>query len=225
MVMARDARTLAPPAWQRVWQWVRSTLHGGFPHRVRLRRVIACGLVALAGVLVVAPRRGPAGSVVPVVVAGRDLPAGAVLRPGDVRRKSLALADAPDGALSAAVPLAGRVVAGAVRRGEVLTGVRLVGDELVRRLAGPRASAVPVRLADSAVADFVGPGATVDVVTADPDRGPVMVLASRAVVVTVRRDASGEAGRGTLLLVALPAEVATKVAGASLRGGITVTLR
>jgi hypothetical protein len=97
--------------------------------------------------------------------------------------------------------------------------VRLVGPENTLLATGnPDAVAVPVRLTDAAVADLLRPGSRVDVV------GEPAVLANDAVVVAVR-PSEGVSAKGRLVVVALPRQVAAKVAAASLAQPVTVTLR
>ena len=95
----------------------------------------------------------------------------------------------------------------------------------------PAMATVPVRLADAAVAELLRPGQRVDVVAAaDGDSAP-SVLAGHAMVVTVSGPepqagrALGPPGKGPLVLLALPSEVATQVAAISLERPVTVTLR
>jgi hypothetical protein len=66
----------------------------------------------------------------------------------------------------------------------------------------------------------------VDVVTTAADGAEAVLLAADAVVLTVLADdGRGAAGRGRLVLVALPREIATRVAAASLSAQVAVTLR
>jgi len=125
----------------------------------RQRRLLTAGLIAsavAAGLRVLAPAPAPT---VPLLVAARDLPAGAVLTARDVRTAQWPRGSAPAGVVVGTV---GRRLAGAVRRGEPLTDVRLRGPGV---LAGqdPSTRAVVVRLATS-TAGLVRPGDRVDVV-------------------------------------------------------------
>jgi hypothetical protein len=118
------------------------------------------------------------------------------------------------------VAATGQVLAGAASAGEPITSARLLGSENTRLTAGlADASAVPIRLADSGVAELLVPGSKVDIV--GPDQA---VLAAAATVVTVRPE-SGSVDRGRLIVVALPSDVAPRVAAASLTREMTVTLR
>ena len=93
----------------------------------------------------------------PVVVAARDLPAGAQLGAADLSVARLPAEAVPRGASPVPSGLAGQRIAGAVRRGEIITDAALVGPGL---LAGtpPGTAAVPVRVADAASLQLLSPG-------------------------------------------------------------------
>jgi Flp pilus assembly protein CpaB len=191
-----------------------------------LRRLAAVGLVVLAGALALRPAGARETADVDVVVAARDLTPGNTLAQADLAIRQLPGAVVPTGALTSRAAVVGRVLASAVRAGEPLTDVRLVGPADTALTTGdPNAATVPVRLADPDVADLLRPGIRVDVVTLDPDQQSDPVLAENATVVTIRdtRDTQGQPGR--LVLVALPRQLATRLAAASLRQPVTVTLR
>lgn len=189
-----------------------------------LARRIAAGLLAVAA-LGLALR--PVDSTVEIVVAARDLAPGTEVRLGDLSTRGWPAELLPEGRLTMA-QAAGRVLAGALRAGEPVTDLRLVGTALAVRAAGvPDAAGVPVRLADPDVAALLSPGSRVDVVTASTDSGGPEVLAANAVVLTVlaAESPSAIAQRGRLVVVALPRDLATRVASASLTGEVTVTVR
>lgn len=155
-----------------------------------------------------------------MLVADRDLAPGTALSTSDVRIVRAPPSLIPRGALTDPVAATGQVLAGAASAGEPITSVRLLGSENTRLTAGlADASAVPIRLADSGVAELLVPGSKVDIV--GPDQA---VLAAAATVVTVRPE-SGAVDRGRLIVVALPSDVAPRVAAASLTREVTVTLR
>ncbi|MEV6830387.1 SAF domain-containing protein [Amycolatopsis sp. NPDC051102] len=187
--------------------------------RTRLiRRWLAACLLLTGALLLIHP--GSARGA-PTVLAARDLPSGAALHAADVR-----LADVPDqarptGVLSSLDAVDGRLLAGAVRAGEPLTDVRLV---TVPAPGEPGTATVPVRLADAAVAELLGPGRRVDVVAAPEPGAPASVLAGGATVVTVGHQEPSTA-KGALVLLRLPEEIATRVAAISLERPVTVTLR
>lgn len=218
------------------WQRATAALRGPDWARTALLRRVAAGLLALtAVVLLLVPAEAPAE--VPVLVAARDLAPGATVAAADLAVRAWPSALVPTGALRAVPDADGRVLAGAVRAGEALTDLRLVGPQLVVRAGGPDAAAVPLRPADPAVAALLVAGSVVDVVAAGDAPGAGRVVAGRATVLSVLAAAPGGPGgaggpggvgrgsEGPLVLVALPQDVATEVAAASLAGELAVTLR
>lgn len=187
------------------------------------RRGLAAALAVLA--LVLALRTNGAGNqpTEPIVVAGHDLGPGTTLAPADLALRRMPSDLLPAGALTSVPAAAGHVLGGALRAGEPITNVRLVDTGLAGE--APGSSAVPVRLADPGVADLLRPGVRVDVVTMDPDQTDNPLLASGAIVLTVRDADSAPGQHGRLVVLALPEKVATRVAAVSLRQPVTVTLR
>ena len=96
------------------------------------RRLLAAGLLAASvafAIQTLAPAPPPGAS---VVVAAHDLAAGAELGADDVRPSASRAPSVPAGALSAERAAAGRSLVSAVRRGEPLTDLRLVGSLVPR---------------------------------------------------------------------------------------------
>jgi pilus assembly protein CpaB len=193
----------------------------GWSRTLALRRLIAAALVLLAAWLALAPRPPSGVPTAPMVVAAHDLAPGITLSTGDLRVVPAPVEVRPAAALGTLDEVAGRVLAGAATSGEPLTRARLVGPENTRLAAGEGdAVAVPVRLADPAVADLLTPGVRVDIVSANADA----VLASAATVITVLAE-TGSVKQGRLVVLAMPRDTATRVAAASLGQEVTVTLR
>jgi Flp pilus assembly protein CpaB len=189
--------------------------------RLRLaRQVAAAVLVGLALLLALAPR-APA-TTVPVTVAAAEITAGATLRSADLVVREWPAELVPAGTLRDPTSAAGRVLVGAARAGEPITDVRLVGASPPSS-AAPGEAAVPVRLADVGVAALLMPGSRVDVVTIGGRTDQPVVLASGASVLAVL--AADDAGKGRLVMVGMPREIATRVAAASLTEQVAVTLR
>ncbi|GAB2936605.1 SAF domain-containing protein [Rhodococcus aerolatus] len=217
-------RAPGPTAWERGV----AALRPGWARGVALRRAAAALLVLLAAVLVV--RGDPAADRRTVLVATRDLAPGQVVTEGDVALVARADDAVPAGALVDAAGATGRPVAGAVRAGETLTDVRLLGPALLSTVpGGAGAVAVPVRLADTGVADLLRPGDRVAVVRAAGASGegpaPELVLARDATVLLAADGPAAPGARtGRLVVLALPAEPASAVASASLAEPLTVTL-
>lgn len=217
---AAGPRTLAPLLRDRVAAAWRGS---GWRRVLLLRRIAAGLLVGLAAVLALGPQAGSSPRA-QVVVAARDLAPGTVLDVAAVALRELPRHTAPDGAMTSVDAVAGRLLAAPLRRGEPITDVRLAGAELARiATADPAAVGVPLRLSDPGVAALLHPSATVDVVTLGETRQQPLVLARGATVLTVI-DAE-TADDGSLVLVAMPPEAATRVAAASLSHPVTVTVR
>ncbi|WP_193047900.1 SAF domain-containing protein [Mycolicibacterium baixiangningiae] len=201
-----------------------SSLRPDWSRTVLARRIAAGALVVLAAVAAV--RSDPDGKQVDVVVAASDLTPGTELADTHVRIERRPVTAVPDGAASDPAEVVGATVAGPARRGEVLTDVRLLGPRIAEAAAGPDARLVSLHLTDGALVDLVRTGDVVDVLAAPAsDIGAdALVIATRAVVVLVsqKRQGPGAAGERAVL-VALPAEAANKVAGASLTQAVTLT--
>jgi Flp pilus assembly protein CpaB len=198
---------------------------------VHLLRQVTAGLLA-ALALVVALRPDPAEhpaelpADVAVVVATTDLSAGAVLTPADLRLVTLPATTAPDGVVADTGRLTGEVLAGPLRRGEPVTDVRIVGPGLWSRVPSGQVAA-PVRLADLAVAALLRPGDRVDVLATPADAGAAEVLAAGALVLSAPAVVPGPAGAGGdggLLVLAVSAETAARLAGSATSSTLTVTL-
>jgi pilus assembly protein CpaB len=196
----------------------RSLLSAPFPPVravLTVRRVVAAALVLVAAVLAVRP----AARGTPVLVAAHALPTGAALTAADVRVAFLPPDLAPAAVLTEPSAVESAVLVSAASPGEPITSTRLLGPDHIRLAAGPDHGAVPLRLTDPGVARLLRPGARVDVVAADPHE----LLATSAVVLAVH---PGAASRdGPVVLLALPAAPATRVASVAMERPVGVTLR
>jgi Flp pilus assembly protein CpaB len=198
-----------------------------WPRKLLLRRAAAIVLLISALLLAFWPRDAAATG--KVLLAAHDLPPGHTLASGDLRVAELPVAAIAAGSLRDTAQAKNKVLVGAARSGEALTDVRVAGQALTA-MAGPHMAAVPVRLADPAVAELLRPGTHVDVVGAPPEGEVVAdVLATDVTVLTVREPSAArgpaETERGRLVLVALPQKSASTVAAASLTREVTITLR
>ncbi|MCG7610396.1 MULTISPECIES: SAF domain-containing protein [Mycobacterium] len=216
------AESLNAPSWRRL-----TAARPDWTRTVAARRAAAAGLVVLAAVT--ALRSDPHGDYTEVAVATHDLSPGVALAAADVQLDRRSTATLPEGAQRDVAPVIGATLTAPVRRGEVLTDVRLLGSRMAESAAGPDARLVPVKLSDTALLDLIRPGDVVDVltVTAEQHDKPArpVVVASGAVVVLVSEKARG-AGVGTerVALVALPARAANEVAAVSLVQAVTLTI-
>lgn len=193
----------------------------GWIRTVAIRRLVAAGMLVLALVLMVRPERAAEAG---MLVAARDLAPGTVLSASDLKLVRAPPAIVPKAVLRDVSAAAGQVLTSPASAGEPITSVRLLGPENFRLTTGdPDTTAVPIRLADEAVAELLTSGARVDIVA--PDQA---VLASGATVVMVRsveRAAERQRAQGRLVVVALPRDIAPRVASAALAGEVAVTLR
>ncbi|MEU2039166.1 SAF domain-containing protein [Nocardia niwae] len=192
---------------------------------VLARRLLAVALAALAAFLFL--RGDPDTERTTVLVAGRDLAPGRLLEAGDLRSAPRAAGTLPAGAVADPAELVGATLTGAMRQGEVFTDLRVVGPRLAAAATGAReARIVPIRLADTAVADILRAGDRVDVIGAEDANGagtrPARTLAADAAVILVSRAGEGRQPAERVVLVAMDAEYAAAVAGASLRTALTV---
>ncbi|MFD0366157.1 SAF domain-containing protein [Nocardia sp. GCM10030253] len=201
------------------------------------RRLLAAILTALAAALFI--RGDPGAERTQIVIAGRDLPPGHLIQADDLRSAARESDALPAGIVTDMSSLVGATLTAAMRTGEVFTDLRTVGPRLAAVATGGRdARIVPIRLADTAVAEILRAGDRVDVVgaeeqpplatacrsieTACPTARPARTLATDAAVVLVSGPGDRRGSPERIVLVAMDAEHATTVAGASLRTALTV---
>lgn len=185
---------------------------------LRRRRLIA---VALLGVAVAASLRTlapPPADTATMVVASRDLAAGATLAPDDVEEVEVPPGVVPQGAVGEPV---GRLLAAPLRRGEPVTDVRLVGAALTAGAAGE--VAVPVRLSDPGQAALLTVGDRIDLLATDPQAGTTRLLASGVTVLAVPRAAVAGDGAlpGRLVVVGLRSEEHDRITTAAVTAFVT----
>ena len=191
------------------------------------RRWLLSGGLAAAAVATALPVLAPsAPTAVAVLAAARDLAAGTALTAGDLVPVRLPTGAVPDGVLAANEPIAGRLLAGAVRRGEPVTDVRLVGPGLLASLGVPDLVAVPVRLADPASAGLLRAGDRVDVLAAGtgPD-APVSAVVGAAGSPVLVVPPPGTGLEGALVVLATSPSTAARLAAAAVSSRLSVTVR
>jgi Flp pilus assembly protein CpaB len=152
------------PPW-RSWSSATLAAQRFVAARRRTLTALLVGLAVLSGLSAVRP---PAPPTTAVLVAARDLPPGTALAAADLGRAALPSRLVPAGALRPGASVVGRLVAGAVRRGEPLTDVRLLGPALLAGYAAD-AVAVPLRFADPGAVALLRPGDRIDVLAAPAD--------------------------------------------------------
>lgn len=200
-------------------------LRPDFTRTALARRIAAGALVLLAAGAALRP--DPADAHTDVVVAAHDLSPGVALTSDDVRIEKRSAPTVPDGARSAVDEVVGATLAGATRRGEVLTDARVLGPRLAGLTAGPDARIVPLHLADAAVLDLVRPGDVVDILgapSAGTEAHPRLVAANAVVVLVSARPKAAGGGNDRVVLVALPAAAANTLAAATLVQTVTLTI-
>jgi Flp pilus assembly protein CpaB len=161
-----------------------------------------------------------------VLVAVRDLPAGAVVTRDDVELLGRPASTVPETGLTAYADVVGRTTATALSTRDIVTSERLVGAAL---LAGQPAGSVAMSVPVLDVGDATRPGTRVDLYAT----GSGKATASDVVVLAVRRPAESASvlggGSAPQLTVALDADAAATVAR-SLNGldggqGLVVAVR
>jgi pilus assembly protein CpaB len=189
------------------------------------RQVAAGLLTVLALVLALRPSPPPPGAgtpdAVPVAVSAHDLAAGTILTGDDLATARYPTDAVPAGVAGDPERLLGRALAGSVRTREPITDARLVGPGVTALLPDGQVAA-PVRLADLAVAALVRTGDRVDVLATAADAPAADVVAEGALVVAAT-GTDDEAGAG-LLLLAVDAATAARLAAAATSATLTVTL-
>jgi pilus assembly protein CpaB len=180
-----------------------------------LRRAAAAALLVAAGVIAIGGRPGPAAGI-RVLAIVRDLPAGSTLGPADLT--TLMLTAVPDGALRAPPQALGHLLSGPVRKGEVLTDVRLLS--IAGPSPGPGRVAVPIRPADPGTVDLLSPGVHVAVLSV-AENGAATVLAADAVVLAIPPASKSDAAK-RLVVLSVPRAAADRVTAASVNGAIAM---
>ncbi len=193
------------------------------------RRLLTAGLLAGSVAFAIHALAPPPPPGVQVVVAARDVAPGAALQPRDLRVVSRPVGSVPEGALRSASQATQRPVVSAVRRGEVLTDVRLVGPASLRGLE-PGLVAAPVRIADTDAVALLAAGDHVDVLAATVEGGAEARLVAAGVrVLSVPRPASAGFGAGlgdgALLLLATSSPTAARLAAAAVTDRLSVVVR
>jgi Flp pilus assembly protein CpaB len=183
------------------------------------RRLLAAGCVGVAVLAGLRATSAPPPATVAVPVLARDVPAGTVLTPADLRSAAFSPATVPDGVVADPT---GQMVAAAIGRGEPVTATRLLGPGLSDGLlAETGLVAMPVRFPDAAMAALLRVGDTIDVLAIDPQGGaPALVSGGVQVLALPSAPDSGvgvDGLQGRLVVLAVAADDVTGVADASVR--------
>ena len=182
------------------------------------RRLLAAALAAVAVAGGVHAAAAPPPPTVTVLTAARDLPAGAVLGPDDVVEADFAPGSVPAAVADAAI---GQTLAAAVRRGEPLTDVRLVGPALTT--GDPSRTALPVRLPDAGMVALLDVGDRIDLIATDPQGGGAQVVAAGVPVLAIPapEDAAVAGQPGALVVIGAEPTDVTVLADAGVRYFLT----
>jgi pilus assembly protein CpaB len=190
------------------------------------RRLLAAGLAAGAVALALQAAEPEAGPTVPVVAAAGELPGGVALTDEDLRLVDLPPDLVPAGAMASIDQAVGRLLAGPMHAGELLTDVRLVGPGLLAGWGGDLV-ATPVRVADPGVLALVRPGDRIDLyATPVSALGPATVIAAQVPVLALpAADDQAVLADGALLVVASTQHQAGLLAEAAVTSRLSVVLR
>lgn len=188
---------------------------------LRRRRLLAvvCTVGAVAaGLQATVP---PAPLTDQILVAARDLPAGAVLDGDDLRTVGMAPDLTPDGVLTDAADVTGAILASPLRAGEAMTDVRLVGPGLAD--SAPGTVALPVRVSDAAQVGLLEVGDEIDLLATDPESRATSTIASGALVLAVPDldERTPDAITGRLIVVGIPVSTVGLVTGAAVTSFVT----
>jgi pilus assembly protein CpaB len=189
------------------------------------RRLLAAGLAAGAVALALQAAEPDPEPMVPVVAATGDLGGGAPLAADDLRLIDIPPDLVPAGAVGTVEAAVGRVLAGPMRTGELLTDVRLVGPALVTGW-GDDLVATPVRVADAGVVALVRPGDHVDIhATPASGLGPAAVVAAAVPVLVIPETADDTVlAEGALLVVGTTSRQAASLAEAAVTSRLSVVV-
>lgn len=201
---------------------------------VRRRRRFFAAVLFCAAIAIAVNQLAPGSQASQAVLsAARDLPSGTRLSAADLRLVRVPTSLLPDAALARLDDATGQQLAGALRKGQLLTDASLVGQSLLAG-APPGSSAVPLRLADPATAQLVSPGQLVTVVGTSDDgtgrTGAGTVLATAVPVLWAQRKSEATSNWAAakdaegLVVIAATAEQATALAGAVGRTRLSLVL-
>jgi pilus assembly protein CpaB len=196
-------------------------------------RLLVAGLLAASLAFAIEAVSPPTPPTEAVLVAAKNLAGGTRLAPDDVRLTNVAPASLPDGAVRRPTLAEGRTLAGPVRKGEILTDVRLLGPAYLDSY-GDGLVAAPVRIADAASVRLVRAGDIVDVLAAGAGANGSATSAARLVataspVLTIPPVGDGSLGTtdtsaGALVVVVTSTETAARLAAAAVTDRLSLII-
>jgi Flp pilus assembly protein CpaB len=197
---------------------------GGWP-----RRLAALTFLALAGVTALPGHdRAVASDPAPVVITARDLPAGTVLRAGDVRLSRWNPGQIPPRAVRSLAQAIGATIAAGMDRGEPITTARIRGPGITTGLT-PGLVAVTVTITGPSTLALIRAGDRVDLLAATPaDTNavrPARVVATAVRVLAVLTPHSSTADDQSAGLVVAVSRASALSIASVVDGSMTATLR
>jgi Flp pilus assembly protein CpaB len=209
--------------------WLRDLRRAAAWHR----RLLVAGLLAASVAFAIQAVSPPPPRTESVLVAAKDLDGGTRLSPGDVRLKDFAAASLPEGALRGPAVAAGRILDAPVRKGEILTDIRLFGRAFLDSY-GDGLVAAPVRIADSASVRLVRAGDIVDVLAAGLGTNGSATSAARLVatatpILAIPPVGDGplgtpDMGAGALVVVVTSSDTAARLAAAAVTDRLSLVI-
>jgi pilus assembly protein CpaB len=194
------------------------------------RRLAALICLVLAGLSAITSHRPvPVPASADVIVAARDIGVGTTLHSSDIRAVRWPLAILPPAALRSGRGAIGSVTSAPMNAGEPITPARLRGNGITTGLS-PALVAATVLVANSAAANLIHAGDTVDVLAGMPvDSDSTLPLAARVVASDVRvlavlddGEDGGERSPSIVVAVNRPTALALAALGDA---AVTVALR
>ena len=192
-----------------------------------LRRLLSAALAAAAVLLVIVELRPSPEPVSAVLVAARDVPAGAVLAEADLRVDHVPRGAVQPGGLTTAEDAVGRRVGAGLARGEGVTASRLVPRGALDGLP-PGRVALHVVSADPAAVDLLSPGLPARVYPSGG--GPPLAVGATVLATDPASSGDGPAGlgdappRGVVLSLSAREADAVLAGHGALEGPVTVTV-
>ncbi len=187
----------------------------------RHRRVLA-GLTAALCVFVGVSTATSGGTpTTEVVVAAREIPAGATVAEADVSVRQVRTTDLPERVVTDPATVVGKVAGSGVARGSVLTELSVAGGS--RLASGPGRVVVSVRVNDADVARLVGPGSRVVLLAPGAQGG---LVSDDALVVALPQGTSGPlGGTGAQTVIVDVDQSAAEFLAQLPSGGVTLAIR
>jgi Flp pilus assembly protein CpaB len=204
------------------WLLIRARARRALAVRRRPLAALVAAAAVAAAVEAARPSDAPTEQAV-VVVSG--LPAGHLLRPGDVRTREVPTDLLPHGALDIDDLPVGRPVAAPLRAGQLLTDLSVVSPTALQSHP-PGTVLATVRITDPAAIETVAVGDRVSVIGADlRSAGAASLVARRVLVVALPGEESdGGLGQGRPVVLAVDEATALSLADAAVGSALSLVV-